>query len=308
MKILKCFFSIAAAIMLIISVSSCNGCESKNQTLTDKDLILGDSQINDQLMDDFNKSKLIFYSLPSPLETATLIKKTGASYDVDLLNNVDNVTKYNTNLKMALNLGIFSSDMSYSGLFDQMQTTLQYMNATRKLAESLGILGAVEENTIKKLEQNLNNRDIVIEIISETFMNSNAYLTENDRPAIMVMVLTGGWMEGLYIATQLAKGSIDANKELIDRIIYQKLSLQTVINLLETHKNNSDIDYLISKMYELKEIYDDIQIVQKSSIETETIPDQKMTIIRSDAETLITPEIFKLLIEKVLTIRNEFVS
>jgi hypothetical protein len=182
------------------------------------------------------------------------------------------------------------------------------MNASRRLAEQLQILGAIDESTIKKLEQNMNNRDVVMEIISETFMNSNAYLTENDRPTIMVMILVGGWIEGLYIATQLTKGLIETNKELIDRIVYQKLSLQTVTNLLETHKNSSDITYLLEKMNELKEIYDEIKIEQKSSIETETIPEQQMTIIRSNAETIITPEIYKLLVEKVKIIRNEFIA
>jgi len=305
MKRVKRFLSILAVSGLLISMYSCNGCE--NKSTKEKDLINSDVPINDQLVDDFNKSKLIFYSLPSPLETATLIKKAGASYDVDLLNDVNNVPKYNTNMKMALNLGIYSADMSYTSLFDQMQHTLNYMNASRKIAEKLGVLGAIDENTIKQLEKNLNDRDIVMEIISETFMNSNAYLTENDRPALMAMVLVGGWIEGLYIATQLAKGSVDHNPLLIDRIVYQKLSLQTVISLLGSYKNNSDIEYIIDLMYELKDIFNDIKI-NNSKVEAETIPEQQITIIRSDSETHITPEVFKMLIEKVKKIRDEFIS
>jgi len=299
------FFGILAVAGLLISMYSCNGCE--NKTTKEKDLINADVPINDQLVDDFNKSKLIFYSLPSPLETATLIKKAGASYDVDLLNDVNNVPKYNTNMKMALNLGIYSADMSYTSLFDQMQHTLNYMNASRKIAEKLGVMGAIDDNTIKLLEKNLNDRDIVMEIISETFMNSNAYLTENDRPALMAMVLVGGWVEGLYIATQLARGSVEKNPILIDRIVYQKLSLQTVISLLNTHKNNSDIEYIVDFMYELKDIYDEIKI-NNSKVEAETIPEQQMTIIRADSETQISPDVFTRLIEKVKEIRSAFIS
>lgn len=305
MKRNKRFYGLLAVTGLLISIYSCNGCDSKSTT--EKDLLKGDTSFNDQLLDDFNKSKLIFYSLPSPLETATLIKKAGASFDVDLLNKVSNEPKYNTNMKMALNLGIYSADMSYTSLFDQMQNTLNYMNASRKIAERLGVLGAIDENTIKKLEQNLNDRDVVMEIISETFMNSNAYLTENDRPALMTMVLVGGWIEGLYIATQLANGSIKENPVLIDRIVFQKLSLQTVINLLGTHKNNSDIEYMIGLMNELNDIYDEIKI-NNSKVEAETIPEQHVTILRSDSETEITPEIFMRLVEKVKEIRSEFIS
>ena len=291
---------------LVVFNYSCTTCQGNQNT--EKNDIFNVSPIDEQLLDDFNKSKLIFYSLPSPLETAMLIKKAGASYNDDLLNNLSNVSKYNTNLKMALNLGIYGADMSYISLFDQMQNTLAYMGTSRRLAEQLGILGAIDENTIKKLEDNMNDRDVIMDIISETFMNSNAYLTENNRPAIAATVLVGGWIEGIYIASQLANNSVTENPLLIDRIVYQKLSLQTVLSLLETHKSNTDIQYLIERMNQLKVIFDEIKIVNKSKPEVETIPDQQMTIIRSEAETRITQEVFEKLVNKIAEIRTEFIS
>ena len=305
-KINKILLGIMAVGFLVLSYScTCQG--NKQQAAREKDLLGNDSLINEQLMEDFVKSKLIFYSLPSPLETATLIKKSGASFNADLLNSVDNVSKYTTNLKMALNMGVYSTDMSYTSLFDQMQSTISYMNTTRRLAEQLGIMGAIDENTIKRLEQNINNREVVMEIISETFMNSNAYLTENDRPAIVAMILVGGWIEGLYLATQLVASSSENNEALIDRIIYQKLSLQTVLHLLETHKNSADIVYLIDKMNLLQVIYDEIEITT-SKVEVETIPEKQTTVIRSDAKVKIAPEVFDRLVVKLKEIRDGFVS
>ena len=306
-KFIQVFLYLIASGLIIFNYS-CTTCQG-NQKNEENNIINADSSpIDEQLLDDFNKSKLIFYSLPSPLETAMLIKKSGASYNNNLLNDLRNVSKYNTNLKMALNLGIYGADMSYISLFDQMQNTLSYMGVSRRLAEQLGIMGAIDENTIRKLETNMNDRDVIMDIISETFMNSNAYLTENDRPAIAVMVLVGGWIEGIYIASQLANNSVTENPVLIDRIIYQKLSLQTVLSLLETHQSNTDIVYLIERMNQLKVIFDEIKIVNKSVPEVETIPDQQMTIIRSEAETHITQEIFEKLVNKIAEIRTEFIS
>ena len=90
--------------------------------------------------------------------------------------------------------------------------------------------------------------------------------------------------------------------------MYQKLSLQTVLSLLETHKSNTDIQYLIERMNQLKVIFDEIKIVNKSKPEVETIPDQQMTIIRSEAETRITQEVFEKLVNKIAEIRTEFIS
>ncbi len=48
-----------------------------------------DAETQEQL----NTAKRIFYSLPSPLETAMLIKNAGAAYNEELMNPVSNLKK-----------------------------------------------------------------------------------------------------------------------------------------------------------------------------------------------------------------------
>ncbi len=295
-------------IFILSTLVSCQSDGKKQSKSEEEKIVESATEVDQKMMEDFNKSKLIFYSLPSPLETAMLIKRSGARYDEEILNPVSNVTNYNTNLKMALNLGIYSADLSYTSLFDQTQSSIQYMACAKKMAEGLSILDAIDENTIKKLEDNMNNRDAVMEIISETFMNSNAYLKENERPAISVMILVGGWVEGLYLATSLTNGVLDNNKRLLDRIIYQKLSLITVMNLLESHPDNEDIAYLQGKMSELKSIFEQVKIVNTSKVEAETDVENKITTIKADSETYISQEVFDMLLKKVAEIRSEFIS
>ena len=305
---MKHFFrQTAFTIILVItsiSITSCAGDGKKGQTGA-ADTI----KIDSKLMEDFSKSKLIFYSLPSPLETAMLIKKSGVNYNEGILNPLSNVSRYTTNRQMALNLGIYSADLSYTSLFDQTQTAMKYMGNTQKLAEGLGIMDAIDKETIKKLEENMNNRDVVMEIISESFMNSNALLNENDRPAMALMVLTGGWIEGLYIATTLTDGDMDNNKRLLDKIIYQKLALYTVINMLESYKTEyADIQKLYDQMNELKLIYDEVKIVNTSNVEANTDAENRITTIKADSETFISKEVFEQLYNKVKEIRSEFIS
>ncbi len=289
-----------------IVFSSCNSSKKKQQ---DKEKEIVESlNVDGKLVDDFKKSKLIFYSLPSPLETAMLIKRAGATYNEDLLNPIANIDKYSTNRQMALNLGIYSADLSYTSLFDQTQSSIMYMANAKKLADGLGIMDAIDEETLKKLEENMDNRDVMLDIISETFMSSNAYLTENDRPAIAVMVLVGGWVEGLYLATRLTNGSVENNKRLIDRIVYQKLSLYTVINLLEEYKDNEDVQYLLSRISELNKIFEKVEINNTSKIEAETDAETRVTTIKADSEAVISPIVFEELMKKVEEIRTEFIS
>jgi len=295
--------------IMLIAIAAFSSCKcSGNQQNKDNISAIDSVTLDERLLDNFNKSKLIFYTMPSPLETAMLIKRSGAIYDRSDLNPVSSVNNYQTNLKMALNLGIYSADMSYASLFDQTQTTIKYIGVAKKLADGLGILQAIDEEAIKKLEANMNNRDVVLDIISEAFMNSNAFLTENNRESIAVTVLIGGWIEGLYFATGLTNGSLENNKNLVDRIIYQKLSLETVLNLLEDQEQNENIKYLTDKMNELKVIFDQVKIVSTSNVEAVTNPEERTTIIRADSETFMSKEVFGKLIEKVREIRSEFIS
>ncbi len=296
-----------AVFSLVFVVASCVS-DGSNKNKANAIKKAASQSVDENTIEGFNKSKLIFYSLPSPLETAMLIKRAGAIYNEDLLNPSENINKYTTNLKMALNLGIYSADLSYTSLFDQTQISVKYMSNAKKLADGLGILNAIDENTIKKLENNMNNRDVVLDIISETFMNSNAYLTEEDRPVMAVSVLVGGWIEGLYIATKLTNGSLVNNKKLIERIVYQKLSLYTVLNLLEAFKGNEDAMYLKSMMSELNVIFDQIKIKNTSKVEATTDKKKRVTTIKAESEVDISQEVFNKLIKKVEEIRTEFIS
>ncbi len=289
-----------------ILLSSCNSGQKKQKS--EEQEIVESVNVDGKLVDDFKKSKLIFYSLPSPLETAMLIKRAGATYNENLLNPLSNIDKYSTNRQMALNLGVYSADLSYTSLFDQTQSSIKYMANAKRLADGLGIMDAIDEETLRKLEENIDNRDMMLDIISETFMSSNAYLTENDRPAIAVMVLVGGWVEGLYLATRLTNGSVENNKRLIDRIIYQKLSLYTVINLLEEYQDNEDVQYLLNRITELNEIFEKVEINNTSKIEAETDAESKITTIKAESEAVISPIVFEELMKKVEEIRTEFVS
>ncbi len=292
----------------LVSFNSCNSCNRQSDTELSELDVIESVPLNEQLMEDFNKSKLIFYSLPSPLETAMLIKRAGAGFDRSILNPIENISRYNTNLKMALNLGVYSADLSYASLFDQTQTTIEYMGNAKKLAEDLGIMGSIDEATVRKLEENMNNRDAVMDIISETFMNSNAYLSENNRASISLMVLAGGWIEGLYLATQLSRYNMENNQRLIDRIIYQKLSLYTLLNLMESYEQDPLISQLMDKFEQLRIIFDDIKIVNTSDVESTTDVERRVTTIKAQSETYMEPAVFEDLCEKVEELRTYFVS
>jgi hypothetical protein len=287
-------------------------CASDRKKKQSQELDLEDFISKDDIFNDIDKAKKIFYSLPSPLETAMLIKSAGADYDEELLNSLENVDNYSTNMSMALNLGIYTTDLSFASLFDQTQTSIKYMEVAKKLAEGLDITDAISNETIKNLEDNLNNRDIIMDIISETFFNSSSYLKENDRESVAAIVLVGGWIEGLYIATQLVGDNLKDNK-LVDRISEQKLSFNLVQRLLEDNRVNEsgeedeDIVSLMVQLKELKTVFDKIK-VETTEIKIEPNDETNVTTLKSQTKITITPEAFSELKENVKMLRTNFIQ
>ena len=218
--------------------------------------------LDPETQEQLNTAKRIFYSLPSPLETAMLIKNAGAEYDEMLMNPTANTDRYITSKSKALNLGIYSTDLSYASLFDQTQATLNYIEAAKEMADGLNILGAIDEETIKRLEEHINNRDVIIDIISETLMNSSSFLKENGLESTASVVLVGGWVEGLFIATNLVSDNNLRGNKLVERIADQKLSLDIIISLLEQSAEDEDAMDVLADIKELKAIFDKITIEQ----------------------------------------------
>ncbi|KAF5078462.1 hypothetical protein DSECCO2_140000 [anaerobic digester metagenome] len=298
-RMLKIYSAIVVTAVAIMSCASDKGRDERVRV--DADEVISDSNA----VYGVQTAKQIFYSLPSPLETALILKRSGAVYNEEIMNPVENISRYNTNKSMALNLGIYSTDLSYASMFDQTQASIKYMSASKKVAEGLGILNAIDNSVIQRLEENVNNREVIMDIISETFLNTNSILEENDRVAVGAIILVGGWIEGLYIATSLIEDVHKADNELVERIIDQKLSLGTVINLLEQHKSNPDVKDVLIDIYALDKIYKDVQI-SVSEVESVSREGESVTTLRSKNVVSVSPDVFNNLKTKIKEIRTKY--
>jgi len=285
-----------AFISVITAFVSCNSESKGDSGEKDKDK-------KAQVIKDVKK---VMISLPSPVETSLLLKRAGASYNEKLLNPTANATKYNTDKQKALNLGVYGADLSYASIFEQDQTIMQYMNISKKLAIGLDLLTAIDQSIIDRLEANHDNRDSVIRIISETFMNSNSTLKEDNRPETAALILTGGWIEGLYLSTSLVD-KIE-KKDLIERIVEQKLSLGELKQLLETYKTNKDIGDVLELVQPIIVAFDAIEIKKSDKIEVVTNVETKQTELKSTQQINITQKQYDTLKSAVAKLRNEIIQ
>ncbi len=293
--------------VFILVLSMLTACKGSKKAPDEDELRVEVPQDNTAILQDIKKAEKIFNALPSPLESAMLIKSAGARFEETLLNPVTNVNKYVTSKSMALNLGVYTCDLSFASLYEQTQLLIDYMEAAKKMADGLGILKAIEQEDIDRLEENINNSEVIMDIVSQTFMNSNSYLEDNNQPATAAIVLVGGWVEGLYISTQLVDMDEFNTNKLVGRIIDQKLSIDILLNLLESSTGNPAVDELMLEVTKLKTVFDKIQL-DTSPVRPEFDPASNTTILKSEVKSNMTPEIFLELSEVVAEIRNSFVK
>lgn len=285
---------LAAAVALL--AASCNN--SNNKKI--------DTSVNvDDINESLNKAKQVFYALPSPVETAYLIQNTGVPYNVDIANPIENADNYTTTLKKALNFGVYGADLSYAGLFNQTQTSVQYMATTKKLADELGILDFVKADIVERIEANINNRDSLMEIITEGFIGSSDYLKETDRAEVAALIVAGGWIEGLYLATSLADLATN-NERLKDLVIDQRLSLSILLKLLDNYQADANVSQVRTWLLDLQETYNSMKEVS-AEIKAETTNDGK-TIISSPQHQTVNDVIFAAICHKADSIRTIIVE
>jgi hypothetical protein len=301
-KILPLILGVTA-LLICLAATSCKG-RTKGDGEKEKDENIS---ADEQTMEQIKSAEKVFNALPTPLEVAQLIKEAGAKFDATLLNPVENKSNYTTSKSMALNLGIYVCDLSFASMYDETSLLVNFMEAAEDMATGLGIIDAIDETTIEKLEQNINNRDVIMEIVSETFLNSQAYLEDDEQHAVAATIIAGGFLEGLYISTHMVDMKNFKGNKLVGTIADQKMSVDDLIRLLETYNDNTAIQELLGPIRELKTIFDK---VERSTTPSATKVDDKtgVTEITGAALSEMQQDTFLAIKDKVAEIRNVYVK
>ncbi|MBL0328664.1 MAG: hypothetical protein IPP64_04440 [Bacteroidetes bacterium] len=245
------------------------------------------------------------FSIPSPIQTAFLIKGSGAAYSKEILNPSNKASDYSTNFSKALNLGIYGADLGYVTIYDQNQDAIGYLNSAKKLADELGVSGAFDANTIERFAKNLGNKDSMLVLVGVAYRSSDAYLKNNDRSDVSGLVLAGGWLESLYFATNVYKTK--PNEDVKRRIAEQKTSLQSLIKLLTQFYSQPEYTEFIDNLNDLSTVFDGVEFKYTYEKPT-TDAEKKLTTITSKSEVNITPEQIESITQKVKSIRSQIVG
>ena len=180
-----------------------------------------------------------------------------------------------------------------------------YTSCSRKLADRLGVISAFNDSTLELMQSKMNDRDALLDIISETYWNVDAYLKENGRDNISALMIAGGWVEGLYIATQVS--TTNDSPELRQRIAEQKLSLSDLNGLLDSYElDDARLNGVKEDLHALQALFAEVQVASGDATMTE---ENGVAVIggTSPSATLTDAQLASIR-EKAATIRNSYIN
>lgn len=274
----KISFNLLLGIGILLLASSCGGNGNETEKKDDlKDIATTSDTVNIPA----NNSETNLYTLPSPMQIANILKKSGLKYYPDLTNPVENSNKYNSGnmVSKTLAMGVYLSDLSYCMLNKQTQEGKNYFKTCTELSESIGLAEAFKGNNVpKRLEKNMSNSDSVSNIMSEIQMQSDNVLEENKQEYISVIAFSGAWIECMYIGTQVyAK---EKNTNVTTNIIEQMGIAENIIKALKsTASKDADVTVLLQDMNTLNDIYNNFKSVKEiKATDPDVIDPAKITI------------------------------
>jgi hypothetical protein len=187
------------------------------------------------------------FSVPSPYEFIHFINELQITYNHTLINPVNNIKLYESNLKKCLNFGIYGVDVAYVSVFNQTSTALSYFSVLKQLSENIGLSQVFDAQTIERLENNMHIQDSLLIILTKTYREADKRLKNEKQKEEASLIIAGSWLESLYLLTQINKEK--PNKKIIEKIAEHKYYADNVLALLRPYYDNSE---------EHKKIIDDI--------------------------------------------------
>lgn len=247
---------------------------------------------------------VVFYNVFSPVDLDKILTDKNSYYNSTLLNSIDHLTTYTESDKIALNVGIYGADLSYLWVFKQTQQAITYLSAIQHLTTKLGIPKDFVDYTQESVESNSHNMDSIARIARDAYNATDKYLKGSDRENASILILLGGWIETLYIATQMYT-SVDP--VLASKIATQKYSLQSLMTRMQNHQDDLAIAEYLLLLKDLKEAFKIFeQQLKPGDIEIDTI--KKRIVIKESANLNIQPEQLAEIKHTVMRIRNYMVN
>ena len=252
---LRHFFNFAAIFSFIFILSSCA------ENPADQE---GEGEVIEVGSEEAVVEDQVHYQVPTPAEMMEFVRSSGGEFKPEYLCTTDIYNRYVDLKGKSMGMGIYIADLAYTASFSKFQESIKYFNVIVRMAEDVGVSSVFDDKMIERIKSNLDNTDSLKNISDESYYRIIADLEASDRGKVVAMVAAGGFLESLFIATQLVD-KFDPKDPLMERIASQKLIYENIMAYLEQYKDDQNVEWTITDMSNLNQIFLEISDNRKDT-------------------------------------------
>ena len=248
----------------------------------------------------------IFYGLLTPVEISTIFNRIGLQHNNAILNPISNRNKYLSSSKASINTGIYGVDFGYLKIEGIGQDMIDYMVTIRDMSNKLGIPDNFLTEPLKRIESNISEPDTIMFMMNSAYNKMEDHLRASGRESSAGLMVMGGWVEAMYIATQLAYDPARPDPEVVQKIAEQKYTLTTLLSFMKNYYDDPVVVYYTKKLKYLKNYFDSFDIYFKKG---DLVIDKSKKVFRSSgSEMTVTIETLNKIRDYVAKLRTEMVT
>lgn len=173
-----------------------------------------------QVSDDFSnvestadKSHIdsILNQLPKYSEICKNIRLNKVKFNADILFDVRTIDLYQNSKETAVAMGMLVADLGYARYFERVQICTDILDATKMAAEKLAVESDVFSEYVPRIEENLNDEQVIFATIDSLLDADVIVPSENEKYGVSAMFICGFWLEVTYLGLDGEVAENDAN-------------------------------------------------------------------------------------------------
>ncbi len=281
------------AVSMLYLFAACG--EDANNNKNEKDSL-------NQDLTEINEDNLITYLVPSPKDMFAFTREGNLKYSADVLNAKENADKFIDTKSQEIGFGIYSADLAYTAAFNQTNTAGEYLKVVESLSDKIGLGSVFTESLINRFKK-IENKDSLLKVTNDTYYDIVKFLEENDRNTSLSLISVGGWIESLYIVTNL-QNKYEKDNEIIQLIADQKNIFENIILSLQQREADPNVADLIKELQTVKNVYDGLEVIK---IENPNVQNAKANqiIVGGSTKIVMTEDQFNQLKKAIADVRNK---
>jgi hypothetical protein len=248
----------------------------------------------------------IYYGLLTPVEVCNIFDRLGLSFNDTIISPSDNCNLYMSSYKAAINLGVYGVDMGYMKLFGVNKQTVSYFNTIKTLSERLNMPVSFLSDAVKDVDQTMNDADSLTTLMSDAFKKIDDHLRAEGSQGTLGLMMMGGWIESMYIATQLAYDPENPDPQVVEKIAEQKYSLLSLMSFMKNYYDDPMVVFYTKKLKYLNRWFDTFDIYyREGDVKIDTV---RQVITTSGSEMTVSVETLNQIRDYIADLRTEITA